>query len=355
MSTSKVRVIRLAHVVYQHPDLDRALKFLFDFGLVEEHRTDTRVYLRGYGVQPFIYVAEKSPDSKRHFLGGFWAVESEEEFKKAASKPNASSVQNIDGPGGGKFVTIDDPHGFKVGFVYGQKLRKADRPPPLEKTEPVFNGAEEKPRLGAWRRFQRGASPVHKLGHYGFMVPASTFESSRDWYTDLMNLKASDAVFDPRTGKDETCFLHIDLGSEYTDHHSIFFAAAPEEAPAHVHHSSYEVDNFDTETIGHDWLRSKGWTNCWGIGRHVLGSQIFDYWFDGSGNIVEHYSDGDLVNEDTLMTRNPAAPDTLHVWGPNIPLAFATGRIEDAGKELPMPPDVLEGRPAKLPLPVVAS
>lgn len=42
------------------------------------------------------------------------------------------------------------------------------------------------------------------------------------------------------------------------------------------------------------------------------------YRFDGSGNIVEHYSDGDLVNEDTPMTRNAAAADTLHVWGPNM-------------------------------------
>ena len=59
---------------------------------------------------------------------------------------------------------------------------------------------------------------------------------------------------------------------------SLFMAAGPDGPPAHVHHSSYEVNDFDTQTLGHDWLREKGWTNCWGIGRHVLGSQIFDYW-----------------------------------------------------------------------------
>jgi len=73
------------------------------------------------------------------------------------------------------------------------------------------------------------------------------------------------------------------------------------------------------------------------------------YRFDGSGNIVEHYSDGDLVNEDKPFTREPAAPDTLHIWGPNIPLAFLTGRIEDAGKEMPRPPDALNSTPAQLP------
>jgi hypothetical protein len=52
--------------------------------------------------------------------------------------------------------------------------------------------------------------------------------------------------------------------------------------------------------------------------------------FDASGNVLEHYSDGDLVNIDTKVTREPAAPQTIFVWGPNIPLAFMSGRIEDA-------------------------
>ena len=59
--------------------------------------------------------------------------------------------------------------------------------------------------------------------------------------------------------------------------------------------------------------------------------------FDASGNIVEHYSDGDLVNEDTLEKREPAAPNSLFIWGPNVPLGFMTGRIEDAGIPLPLP------------------
>ncbi|KIX01109.1 uncharacterized protein Z518_10175 [Rhinocladiella mackenziei CBS 650.93] len=362
MAPKQIRVVRLAHVVYQHPDLDKALSFLFDFGFVEAHRTPSgdRVYLRGYGVQPFVYVAEKSPDSRRHFMGGFWAVDTLEDLEVAASYPKASPITESDAPGGGKFVTIEDLNGLRVGFVYGQKLREKDElvPSNLEKTTPIPNQAMEKPRKGTFRRFKQGPSPVHKLGHYGFVVPGSKFEKTLEWYTKLMNLKPSDAVFNPTTGKDETCFCHIDLGAEWVDHHSFFLASGPEGPPVHIHHSSYEINDFDTQTLGHDWLRAKGWTNCWGIGRHVLGSQIFDYWFDGSGNIVEHYSDGDLVNEGTPFGREAAAPDTLHVWGPNIPLAFLSGKIEDAGKELPMPeaPDVMEGKPAKLPArPVVTA
>ena len=60
--------------------------------------------------------------------------------------------------------------------------------------------------------------------------------------------------------------------------------------------------------------------------------------FDPSGNIVEHYSDGDLVNSATEAGREPAAPDTIAVWGPNVTLAFLTTRMEDIGKSPGHPP-----------------
>jgi hypothetical protein len=59
--------------------------------------------------------------------------------------------------------------------------------------------------------------------------------------------------------------------------------------------------------------------------------------FDASGNVVEHYSDGDLVNCDTPWERCPEAPHSLYIWGPNIPLAFVTGKVSDAGKALELP------------------
>jgi hypothetical protein len=76
-------------------------------------------------------------------------------------------------------------------------------------------------------------------------------------------------------GKDITAFLHLDRGEELVDHHTFFFFEGPK---SHVHHSSFEVHDFDRQILGHDWLREKDYTNCWGVGRHVMGSQIFDYW-----------------------------------------------------------------------------
>lgn len=54
--------------------------------------------------------------------------------------------------------------------------------------------------------------------------------------------------------------------------------------------------------------------------------------FDCSGNVVEHYSDGDLVNCNTPTHRDPATFDTMAAWGPNVSYAFLSGRIEDISK-----------------------
>lgn len=74
----------------------------------------------------------------------------------------------------------------------------------------------------------------------------------------------------------------------------------------------------------------------------MLGSQVFDYWFDPSEFILasknykplwsalfeltclmqEHYADGDLVNCETKVTHIPAGPEALAVWGPPVPPVF---------------------------------
>jgi predicted enzyme related to lactoylglutathione lyase len=287
MASERVKVARLAHVVYQHPDLDRALSFLHDFGFVEEDRSiKGRVYLRGYGTQPYLYIAEQSPDDKRHFLGAFFVVEALAELEKASKHASATSIEDLDAPGGGKIVTVQDPNGFKVGFVYGQELRKASNDvKQLERTPQFPNTVSEKARKGTFRRFKTGPSPVHKLGHYGFMVPPSKFEETLSFYTELMNLKPSDIVYDPETGENRQCFCHIDLGQTYTDHHvgtnlhlmaiqltlsqSFFLACMPDEKPAHPHHSSYEVNDFDVSLQAPDKIvsgRTRGHHRVWCLG-----------------------------------------------------------------------------------------
>ena len=141
------------------------------------------------------------------------------------------------------------------------------------------------------------------------------------FYTSNFNIVPSDFIYAMIEGKKTvvTCFAHLDLGETPVDHHSFFLSANP---TTHVHHCSFEVHDFDTQQLGHQWLAERGYKSVWGLGRHVLGSQIFDYWWDSSGNMVEHYADGDLVNVQTPIAYVEAGHESLAVWGPEVPPAF---------------------------------
>ena len=219
---TQIQVHSLAFVHYQHPDLEKSLSFFTDFGLVEEDRQPTKAFLRGNGSQPYVYLAEQSPDSERHFIGAYWNCRSARDLENATTLPGASAMGDLEGPGGGKVVRVRDPHGFVVGFLFGQTFRNTREDSlrlELTTNDAFSNTAEEKLRKGPVRRFKHGPSPIHKLGHYGIGVPAASYTSTMDWYRSVINLKPTDAIFDPKTEREMTCFNHIDLGEEYTDHH----------------------------------------------------------------------------------------------------------------------------------------
>ncbi|KAK4032705.1 Metapyrocatechase 2 [Parachaetomium inaequale] len=310
---AKIRLVRIAHVYYTHADLDQARQFLLDFGFtVAEDRGDT-VYFKGYGTEPFVYCATKG--AANEFGGAAFVVESMADLELASQTlPKATAVEDSDAPGGGKRVTFRDPiDDFPFHLVHGQTaVAKSAHLPELD-----YNYPEAKHRAAnRTQRFKKGPAPVHKLGHFGCCV--TDFAKAFEFYTTRFNLKPSDVIHDP-AGRDVTTFLHLDRGMEQVDHHTFFFFEGPK---YHVHHSSFEVHDFDIQALGHQWLRDKDYDLVWGVGRHVLGSQIFDYWWDRSGFILEHYVDGDLVDETTPISRSEAGPDSLHVWGPPLPATF---------------------------------
>jgi hypothetical protein len=141
------------------------------------------------------------------------------------------------------------------------------------------------------------------------------------FYTVTFNLVPSDFLYADKDGekKNVALFAHIDRGADYVDHHSFFMSTNP---TSHIHHCSFEVHDFDTQNLGHQWLAKKGYEPVWGVGRHILGSQLFDYWWDTTGYMIEHYADGDLVSEETPIGYGPAGDESLAVWGPEVPKWF---------------------------------
>ncbi|KAK4999983.1 hypothetical protein LTR66_001071 [Elasticomyces elasticus] len=315
--TGRVRLLKTSYVEYFHKDLAKARQFYLDFGLsIAQEHPGKNVFFKGYGKEPFIYVARQA-ERESTFGGAAYVVESLVELEKASHVPGASGISSLNAPGGGKIVTLTDPVGHKVHLVYAQQEKEAE-PPHLKKL--IVNYEDEKPRKGQFQRFEHGPAPVHRWGHYGVTYPDGCYDEMYEWYTKNLTLAPSDVVL--LDGRPITCFFHIDRGVEFTDHHAFFFKRAKPLGTPGVAHAAFEVHDFDIQQIGHNFLESKGYELCWGVGRHVLGSQVFDYWFDTSNFIVEHYADGDLVNCDTPVAHVKAGPDALSVWGPPVPAVF---------------------------------
>jgi hypothetical protein len=114
-------------------------------------------------------------------------------------------------------------------------------------------------------------------------------------------------------------FLHSPHGS---DHHLV--ALAKSGGPG-LHHSSWCVPSLDAIGLGAQQMEQSGYTQGWGIGRHVLGSNYFRYVRDPWGSYAEYSHDIDYIPAGTTW---PAADhpgeDSLYVWGPALPSDFIT-------------------------------
>ncbi len=61
---------------------------------------------------------------------------------------------------------------------------------------------------------------------------------------------------------------------------------------------AYQVTDLDSIAAGGEYLAERGYQRSWGIGRHIQGSQLFDYWRDPDHFMLEHFADGDLFSCD---------------------------------------------------------
>lgn len=78
--SSQIRLVRLSHMRYRHPDFTSISKFLQDFGMHLVKQNEKTMWWRGYGDQAYVYVVEKGETEK--YLGGAFEVESIADLEK---------------------------------------------------------------------------------------------------------------------------------------------------------------------------------------------------------------------------------------------------------------------------------
>jgi len=301
-----IKVEDLAWLEFEKPDLDRAETFAHAFGFATAARTADEVQLRGaYAGAPCVIMRK---GSRSRFAGAAFQAKDPRDLLRVADATGAL-VTNLPESIGGLVVDLVAPDGAGVRVV-----SDTHQLPPLE-TQPAhaFNTGGEVRRTNAMQRPPRAPAVVERLGHV--VLQSTTYRESLDWYLQHLGLIVSDFLYyEGQRGRGPTMsFIRCDRGTEPADHHTLAMTLGPSNRYVH---SAYQVSDLDALAAGGEYLLDQGYYRSWGIGRHIQGSQIFDYWRDPDGFLVEHFTDGDLFDSTLEPGWAPMTASGLAQWGP---------------------------------------
>ena len=301
-----IRVADIAWLEFTKPDLMRAEAFARAFGFGIALRDPQELHLRGTTAGPPCVILRRGPRTR--FAGLALRATDEVDVLRLADKTGAS-VRRLPEAIGGIGVQLTDPSGTPVKVVAGQHELPAQ---PGQQPQ-VINAGSGGARVNATVRPPRVPARVQRLGHV--VLQSTVYVQTLNWYLDTFGMIVSDFLFFPgqRERGPAMSFIRCDRGSTPADHHTLALALGP--ADRYIH-SAYEVSDLDALAAGGEYLKERGYQRSWGIGRHIQGSQLFDYWRDPDGFLVEHFADGDVFDNTLEPGWAPFTASGLAQWGP---------------------------------------
>ena len=289
--------------VFTVPDLAVARQFYEAFGLdvrVKEGQLD--LYTFGHS-HCWASIFEAGELKQLQYLSFGIFAEDEPVFRTRIAELGIGTLPHALSDGQG--LWLNDPEGFPMQLVVAPKVSPSAKT--LATPKPVVAAGQG----AAPSRSQTQQVRPRYLSHILRFSPDVTRLVC--FYDDVLGLKLSD-----HSG-DIIAFLHTPHGS---DHHLIAFAKSH---AVGLHHSSWDVGSMDEVGIGTEQMRTAGWGQGWGVGRHVLGSNYFNYVRDPWGSYCEYTCDIDFIPADLDWPAADHPPaDSLYVWGPTVPADFIT-------------------------------
>jgi catechol 2,3-dioxygenase-like lactoylglutathione lyase family enzyme len=319
-----IKVLDLAWIEFEKPDLEGTEQFAQAFGLTSVTRMHDELQLRGTDAGPPCVVVRRGARS-RYVGAAFRAADTADVVRLADA--TGAKVDKLPESIGGVVVDLTDPSGVPVRVV-ADTHELADIP--AQQTQKLNFGHEVR-RANATQRPPRAPAKVQRLGHVAVQTPK--YLQTLNWYLEHLGLIVSD--FNYYEGQRERgptmSFIRCDRGETPTDHHTLAMALGPRNKYLH---SAFQVADLDALAAGGEYLREHGFRRSWGIGRHIEGSQIFDYWRDPDGLLVEHFTDGDLFDCTLEPGWAPMRASGLAQWGPPATRDFLGMAPPDALKDL---------------------
>jgi catechol 2,3-dioxygenase-like lactoylglutathione lyase family enzyme len=301
-----VKVHDIAWLEFEKPDLRGAEAFAHAFGFTTVLKTSAELQLRGTDAGAPCVLIRRGPRSR--FVGPAFQAADAGDVLRLADATGAVAAKLPESIGG-MGVELVDPSGLTVRVVTDMhQLPALPSPQPL-----AMNVGHDVARTNATQRPPREPAKVQRLGHV--VLQTTRYRETLDWYLKHLGLIVSDFLFyaGQREKGPVMSFIRCDRGSTPTDHHTVAMTLGP--VNRYVH-SAYQVADLDTLAAGGEHLLHRGYHRSWGIGRHIQGSQIFDYWRDPEGFLVEHFTDGDMFDCTLEPGWSPMTASGLAQWGP---------------------------------------
>jgi catechol 2,3-dioxygenase-like lactoylglutathione lyase family enzyme len=298
-----VAVHSLHHFAFTVPDLEVARAFYCAFGL-DVRREGGRLDLFTFG-HPHCWASIfETPAPKRLAYVSYGIhAEDEAEFRRRVVESGTSIAPHPLGSPMG--IWLRDVDGIATQLVTARKVS------PSAKTVPAKRRPATPGQGAASGRGKVDQVRPRYLSHILRFTP--DVDRMLAFCSDVLGLRLSDR------SADLIAFVHTPHGS---DHHLMAFAKS--HAPG-LHHSSWDVGSIDEVGSGAEQMRNAGWGRGWGVGRHVLGSNYFNYVQDPWGSFCEYSCDIDFIPPELDWPAADHPPgDSLYVWGPPVPDDFIT-------------------------------
>jgi len=336
-----VKVAGLGWLEFEKPDLDRAERFYADFGFTVADRTPETLLLRGRWASTACLVVRRGPRAR--FVGPAFTAAARGDLDRLARGAGGTVTAHRGGHG----VLLRDPSGYPVRVVYGVPELPAlpERAPLPVNSGPSGASGTGPARANATQRPARRPAEIQRLGHVA--LGTTRFRQALDWHLDTFGLIVSDFLYldGQRDRGPVMAFIRCDLGSVPSDHHTLAMALMPQTGYLH---SAYQVTDIDEVAASGEYLRERGYRHAWGLGRHIQGSQIFDYWRDPDQIMFEHYTDGDVFDATMAPGWAPMSVSGLAQWGPKATAEFTGAKdprvvvaaikaLRDKGNEIDLP------------------
>jgi len=141
-----------------------------------------------------------------------------------------------------------------------------------------------------------GPRPDRSKRHLGHAVLWTPWIGEQEAFYALLGFQVSDRTHIGMS------FLRCN-----TDHHSVALASSRSDRKG-LQHIAFDVGSIDDLMREYGRLRSAGADCIWGVGRHGPGHNVFAYFRDPAGHVVEYYGDMEVTDGPEVSA--------VKFWGP---------------------------------------